>query len=91
MAGPGLPQDGHPRRPGAARLVKVLEGINCCLPELPGDVRVERNIMGRNLLMQHLRGNTSGPRRGSAAAPDQLAQQPPPDRSTAIVGAVARP
>lgn len=32
-------------------LVKVLEGINRCLPELPGDVRVERNIMGRNLLM----------------------------------------
>ena len=32
-------------------LVTVLEGINRCLPELPGDVRVERNIMGRNLLM----------------------------------------
>ena len=32
-------------------LVKVLEGINRCLPELPADVRVERNIMGRNLLM----------------------------------------
>ena len=32
-------------------LVKVLEGINRCLPDLPGDVRVERNIMGRNLLM----------------------------------------
>jgi len=32
-------------------LVKVLEGINRCLPDLPGDVRIERNIMGRNLLM----------------------------------------
>jgi AcrR family transcriptional regulator len=32
-------------------LVKVLEGINRCLPNLPGDVRIERNIMGRNLLM----------------------------------------
>lgn len=32
-------------------LVTVLEGINRCLPDLPGDVRVERNIMGRNLLM----------------------------------------
>ena len=32
-------------------LVKVLEGINRCLPDLPGDVRVERSIMGRNLLM----------------------------------------
>ena len=32
-------------------LVKVLEGINRCLPDLPGDVRIERNIMARNLLM----------------------------------------
>jgi len=32
-------------------LVEVLEGINRCLPDLPGDVRIERNIMGRNLLM----------------------------------------
>lgn len=32
-------------------LVKVLEGINRCLPDLPGDVRIQRNIMGRNLLM----------------------------------------
>ena len=32
-------------------LVRVLDGINGCLPDLPADVRVERNIMGRNLLM----------------------------------------
>jgi AcrR family transcriptional regulator len=32
-------------------LVEVLEGIDRCLPDLRGDVRVERNIMGRNLLM----------------------------------------
>jgi AcrR family transcriptional regulator len=32
-------------------LVTVLEGINRCLPDLPGNVRVERNIMARNLLM----------------------------------------
>lgn len=32
-------------------LVTVLEGINRCLPELPGNVRVERNVMARNLLM----------------------------------------
>ncbi|WP_372452926.1 TetR/AcrR family transcriptional regulator [Mycolicibacterium xanthum] len=32
-------------------LVQVLDGINGCLPELPVEVRVERNIMGRNLLM----------------------------------------
>ena len=32
-------------------LVQVLEGINRCLPDLPGEVRIQRNIMGRNLLM----------------------------------------
>ncbi|MCV7061482.1 TetR family transcriptional regulator [Mycolicibacterium vaccae] len=35
----------------SASLVRVLDGINECLPDLPVDVRVERNIMGRNLLM----------------------------------------
>jgi AcrR family transcriptional regulator len=32
-------------------LVQVIDGINHCLPELPIDVRVERNLMARNLLM----------------------------------------
>ncbi len=32
-------------------LVQVIDGINGCLPELPVDVRVERNLMARNLLM----------------------------------------
>lgn len=32
-------------------LVQVIDGINSCLPELPVDVRVERNVMARNLLM----------------------------------------
>jgi AcrR family transcriptional regulator len=32
-------------------LVRVIDGINRCLPELPIDVRVERNLMARNLLM----------------------------------------
>ncbi|OMB81612.1 TetR/AcrR family transcriptional regulator [Mycolicibacterium conceptionense] len=32
-------------------LVQVIEGMNNCLPELPADVRAERNIMARNLLM----------------------------------------
>lgn len=32
-------------------LVQVIDGINRCLPELPVDVRVERNLMARNLLM----------------------------------------
>ncbi len=32
-------------------LVQVIDGINRCLPELPIDVRVERNLMARNLLV----------------------------------------
>lgn len=32
-------------------LVQVINGINRCLPELPIDVRAERNLMARNLLM----------------------------------------
>lgn len=32
-------------------LVQVIDGINRCLPELPHPVRVERNVMARNLLM----------------------------------------
>jgi AcrR family transcriptional regulator len=32
-------------------LVQVIDGINRCLPELPIEVRVERNLMARNLLM----------------------------------------
>lgn len=32
-------------------LVEVVGGINRCLPDLPADVRAERNIMARNLLI----------------------------------------
>ncbi|ABL03061.1 helix-turn-helix domain containing protein [Mycobacterium ulcerans] len=32
-------------------LVQVIDGINSCLPDLPVDVRYERNLMARNLLM----------------------------------------
>ena len=32
-------------------LVQVVDSINQCLPDLPIDVRFERNIMARNLLM----------------------------------------
>jgi AcrR family transcriptional regulator len=32
-------------------LITVVEGINRCLPDVPGHVRMERNIMARNLLM----------------------------------------
>lgn len=36
---------------GAPALVRVVEGITRCLPDLPMPVVVERNIMARNLLM----------------------------------------
>ena len=32
-------------------LVQVIDGINRCLPDLPADVRTERIMMARNLLM----------------------------------------
>jgi AcrR family transcriptional regulator len=32
-------------------LVRVIDGINSCLPNLPAGVRYERNIMARNLLI----------------------------------------
>ncbi|BBX94960.1 TetR family transcriptional regulator [Mycobacterium lacus] len=32
-------------------LVQVVDGIDRCLPDLPAEVRYERNIMARNLLM----------------------------------------
>ena len=32
-------------------LVQVVDRINACLPDLPAEVRFERNIMARNLLM----------------------------------------
>ena len=35
----------------SSSLVQVVDGINSCLPDLPVDVRFERNIMARNLLM----------------------------------------
>jgi AcrR family transcriptional regulator len=35
----------------SASLVQVVDGINSCLPNLPAEVRFERNIMARNLLM----------------------------------------
>ncbi|MGV9802593.1 TetR/AcrR family transcriptional regulator [Mycobacterium sp. NPDC003449] len=32
-------------------LVQVIDGMTSCLPDLPAEVRAERNIMARNLLM----------------------------------------
>ncbi|MGE2715402.1 TetR/AcrR family transcriptional regulator [Mycolicibacterium litorale] len=60
-------------------LVEVINGIGACLPELPADVRAERNIMGRNLLMhscaERERGLAEGvlvPRASWAAAASGL-------------------
>jgi AcrR family transcriptional regulator len=36
---------------GSPSLVKVVDGITRCLPDLPGAVVMERNIMVRNLMM----------------------------------------
>ena len=35
----------------SSSLVEVIDRINQCLPDLPAEVRFERNIMARNLLM----------------------------------------
>jgi len=52
-------------------LVQVIDGINRCLPELPHDVRAERNVMARNLLMHTCadreRAMASGDRKLGAA------------------------
>ena len=49
-------------------LVRVLDGINGCLPDLPVEVRVERNIMGRNLLMHSCAERERQLAQGSAVA-----------------------
>ncbi|HYB37145.1 MAG TPA: TetR/AcrR family transcriptional regulator [Mycobacterium sp.] len=60
-------------------LVQVIDGINRCLPELPVDVRVERNMMASNLLMhtcadreRALAAGTSVPRASWQAAASGL-------------------
>ena len=35
----------------SSSLVEVVNGIHNCLPDLPNDIRSERNVMARNLLM----------------------------------------
>lgn len=50
-------------------LVKVLEGTSRCLPELPGHVRTERNIMARNLLIHSCADYERALAEGSALPP----------------------
>lgn len=53
-------------------LVSVIDGINRCLPELPVGVRVERNVMARNLLM-----HTCADRERALARQDERATSVP--------------
>jgi len=46
-------------------LVEVINGIAACLPELPADVRAERNVMGRNLLMHSCADRERGMAQGT--------------------------
>ncbi|MDT5349413.1 MAG: hypothetical protein QOH91_2700 [Mycobacterium sp.] len=50
-------------------LVQVVDGINRCLPDLPAEVRFERNVMARNLLM-----HTCADRERSLAAGSSMHQ-----------------
>jgi AcrR family transcriptional regulator len=50
----------------SASLVEVINGIAACLPELPADVRAERNVMGRNLLMHSCADRERGMAQGTA-------------------------
>ncbi|MGA8547367.1 MAG: helix-turn-helix domain-containing protein [Mycobacterium sp.] len=64
-------------------LVQVIDGINRCLPELPVDVRAERNLMARNLLMHTCadreRAMAGGDRKLGAA---ECSGSPPSNRAT---------
>ena len=51
-------------------LVQVVEGFSHCLPNLPADVRYERNIMARNLLM-----HTCADRERALAAGKSMSQR----------------
>ena len=54
-------------------LVQVVDGINRCLPDLPAEVRFERNIMARNLLMHTCADRERALAAGSIDAPNVLA------------------
>jgi AcrR family transcriptional regulator len=49
-------------------LVQVIEGINRCLPDLTVEIRFERNIMARNLLMHSCADRERALAAGSAVA-----------------------
>ena len=52
----------------SSSLVEVVDGINRCLPDLPRDVRFDRNIMARNLLMHSCADRERALAKGAAAA-----------------------
>lgn len=49
-------------------LVQVVDGINRCLPNLPLDIRFERNVMARNLLMHSCADRERALAKGAAVA-----------------------
>ena len=63
-------------------LVQVVDGINSCLPDLPADVRFERNIMARNLLMHTCADLERALAAGTADAPTVPGGPPQPASST---------
>ena len=54
-------------------LVQVVDGINRCLPDLPTEVRFERNIMARNLLMHTCADRERALAAGASAGPTFMA------------------
>ncbi len=52
----------------SSSLVQVVDGINRCLPDLPLDVRFDRNVMARNLLMHSCADRERALAKGAAVA-----------------------
>jgi AcrR family transcriptional regulator len=66
-------------------LVQVIDGISRCLPELPTDIRAERNLMARNLLM-HTCADRERAMAASTSAPPSSWQAAGSGLIDAIVG-----
>ena len=64
-------------------LVQVVDGFNHCLPNLPADVRYERNIMARNLLM-----HTCADREHTLAAGKSMSQRSWPAAASGLIDAI---
>lgn len=67
----------------SASLVQVIDGISRCLPKLPTDVRVERNLMARNLLM-----HTCADRERALAAGAAVPRSSWPEAGSGLIDAI---